>query len=186
MRGSVRLFAVFAVTLLGCGEDPKPLTGLAYWADACPMSACRSETHQVRGSRGSSTVDVDCSLADGVVFFKIGALDGAQTNFDESSAGIRLQGTFNGVGEVPNGRVDIAGLGWRVAGAPVGPAVGATGPGCRVFVDTIRNGGFVGRISCVNVNDSSSPPRQRLIRGFSPPTASGDYGEFVFENCTAQ
>ena len=186
MRGSVRFFAVFAVTLLGCGEDPKPLTGLAYWADACPMSMCNSVPHQVRGSRGSPTVDVDCSLADGVVFFKIGALDGAQTNFDESSAGIRLQGTFNGVGEVPNGRVDIAGLGWRVAGAPVGPAVGATGPGCRVFVDTIRNGGFVGRISCVNVNDSSSPPRQRLIRGFSPPTASGDYGEFVFENCTAQ
>ncbi len=187
MRGSVRCFALFSVLVAGCGDDPQPLTGQATWADACPASMCPSSTHAPRGAAGSPTVDVDCSLqsvGSGYnVFFRIATITQGG-NFDESSEGLLATGYLPAVGQElrpnagDNAYVGVRGLGWRVSMATVGP----TGQ-CHVFIDRLVSGGFVGRVSCPMVNDDSTPPRTRVIRG-GVGAQMPDFGDFVFTNCS--
>ncbi|MFO0602489.1 MAG: hypothetical protein U0324_04905 [Polyangiales bacterium] len=185
MRAST-LLGLFAAAAFGCADDPKPLTGQASWTDGCPMNACVSGAHSVRGAQGSPTVDVECALAPAsggyTVFFRIAALAIAGQSFDESREGLYALGFLPGVGrelQVSDGAgyVRVRGNGWEVRNATLG-ASGA----CHVFVDTVANGGFTGRINCEGMRDDATPPNTRFIRG-NAGAAMANFGEFVFTNC---
>jgi hypothetical protein len=148
-------------------------------------------THAPRGSQGSPVVDVDCSLTPSSggyeVFFRIATLQPGQENFDDSQEGLLAVGFLPAVGQelrmgALGGYVQIRGLGWSIARAPIGPSMD-TGR-CHVFIDRLASGGFTGRIACNAVNDDSTPARARNIRGATG--ASPDYGEFVFTNCATR
>lgn len=179
---------VFAFVVLGCGEDPKPLTGQASWTDGCLMNACPSQAHSVRGAQGSPTVDVECALAPSsggyMVFFRIAALAIAGQSFDESREGLFVRGFLPAVGQelrsasmADIGTVRVRGNGWQVPHATIGPS-----NTCHVFVDRLSNGGFTGRINCEGMRDDATPPNMRFIRG-GAGAAMPEFGEFVFTNC---
>lgn len=189
MRGSMRGLAVFAMIAAGCGDDPLPLTGQASWGDTCPPAQpCGSPgVHAPRGAAGSPGVDVDCSIAAAGgghnIFFRIATI-APGGNFDESSEGLAVAGWLPAIGQElrSNGAdayASIRGLGWSVSRAGLGP----TGQ-CHVVITRIASGGFSGTITCPMVNDDSTPPRVRIIRGGSTST-NPDLGEFVFTNCSS-
>jgi hypothetical protein len=188
MHTSTRWYGVTALVVLGCGTDPKPLTGQATWGDGCPMNLCPPQTHATRGSSGSPTIDVDCQLRPAAggysIFFRIAALSGGQQNFDDSSEGLLASGFVPAVGQEirtsgsEGALVSVRGLGWQIRSAAAGPT-----NSCHVFIDAISNGGFSGRISCINVRDDSSPSMERLIRG-GVGASMFEYGDFVFTNCS--
>ncbi len=185
MRAST-LLVLFSAAALGCGEDPKPLTGQASWTDGCPMNACVSAAHSVRGAQGSPSVDVECALVPASggysVFFRIAALAIAGQSFDESREGLYALGFLPGVGRElqtsdGGGTVRVRGNGWQVPNATIG-ASGA----CHVFIDSVANGGFTGRINCEGILDDIRPPNTRYVRG-NAGAAMANFGEFVFTNC---
>lgn len=186
MRSS--FFALIALTALGCADEPKPLTGQAAWTDGCPMNACSSAAHYVRGAQGSPTVDVECALAPSSggysVFFRIATLAQAGQSFDESREALYVRGFLPAVGQelqsasmMDIGYVRVRGNGWQVSNAPVG----VTNP-CHVFIDRLANGGFIGRLSCEGMRDDATPPNTRFVRGGSN-AMDANFGEFVFTNC---
>ena len=191
-----RRVAVGSLVVLGvgCGDDPVPMTGQAFWREGCPASMaganCNNNSHSVRGSNGSPTVDVLCNVvpvAGGTsVTFRIAAIEAGQ-NFAESQEGLFATGVLNAVGSElrpgdDGGFVQIRGAGWSI---PAGNGtIGVTGA-CHVFVDRINGQNFNGRIKCDNVRDDLDPPRQRYVAGLVPQTQSNDFAEFSFTNCTA-
>lgn len=178
---------------LGCGDDPVPMTGRAFWREGCaPTSAspCQPNSHSVSGSNGSPTVDLSCNVAPvnggtGITF-RIAAVEAGQ-NFSESQEGLFATGLLNTVGSElrpgdDGGFVQIRGAGWSVP--PSNGTIGVTGV-CHVFIDRINGQSFNGRIKCDDVRDDLSPPRQRYVAGLIPSTSSNEFAEFSFTNCTA-
>lgn len=191
-----RAWAVGSLVVLGvgCGDDPVPMTGQAFWREGCPASAtgvnCNTNSHAVRGSNGSPTVDVHCSLvsvAGGTsVTFRIAAIEPGQ-NFSESQEGLFATGFLDRVGaELRTGEgggfVQIRGAGWSVP--PSSGTIGVTGA-CHVFIDRINGQSFNGRMRCDDVRDDLSPPRSRYVAGLVPQTESSEFAEFSFTNCSA-
>lgn len=177
---------------LGCGDDPLPMTGSAYWREGCPASTtgtnCNANSHSVRGSAGSPTVDITCSVAPttggNIVTFRIAAV-GAGQGFAESNEGIFATGFLSAPGTElragdDGGYVQLRGAGWGVR-----PEAGTIGPAgaCHVFVDRLNGQNFNGRLKCDNVLDDLSPPRMRYVVGLVPQTMTNDYAEFTFSNC---
>lgn len=163
-------------------------SGQASWADGCPMNACNSTPHSLRGAQGSPTVDVECSLRPVTgghsVFFRIAALSMAGLSFDESREGLYVRGFLPAVGQELRsqsaedvGNVRVRGNGWEVRVAAVGPS----NP-CHVRVTNLSNGGFAGTIACEGTRDDATPPNTRYVRG-GPSATNPDRGEFVFTNC---
>lgn len=190
MRSLAR-FALLSVVALGCSDPAVPLSGQAVWADDCPMNACPSAPHAVRGSQGSPRVDVDCSISPAVggsnIFFRIAALAPTQENFDDSSEGLLVRGFVPGAGmelragvDTP-GYVNVRGGGWYSNSNTIGPATTST---CHVFIDRFTGGGFAGRISCNGMRDDATPPHERRVHG-SVGTRTPEFGEFVFNNCAS-
>lgn len=188
MRAS-RYAGLLIAAALGCGEDPKPLTGQAAWATGCPMNACNSAAASLRGAQGSPTTDVECSLtavSGGYsVFFRIASLSTAGQSFEESLEGLFVRGFLTAPAQelrsasaMDLGFVRARGSGgaWQATGA-----VGPSSP-CHVFIDRLAAGGFIGRIKCDGLRDDATPPNTRFIRG-TANAASQEYGEFVFTNC---
>lgn len=189
MRAS-RYVGLFIVAALGCADDPKPLTGQASWSDGCPMNACNSAAHSLRGAQGSPTVDVECTLrpASGgySLFFRIATLSAPGQSFDESREGLYVRGFLPAVGQELRslsaediGNVRVRGNGWEVRVAAVGPS----NP-CHVTVNNVSNGGFAGTIACEGMRDDSTPPNTRYIRG-GTNAMNPDRGEFIFTNCAS-
>jgi len=189
MRASCYV-GLFTAAALGCSEDPKPLTGQASWADGCPMNACNSTPHSLRGAQGSPTVDVECSLrpvmGGHAVFFRIAALSTAGQSFDESREGLLVRGFLPAVGQELRslstedvGNVRARGNGWEVRVAAVGPS----NP-CHVNITNLSNGGFAGTVSCDGMRDDATPPNTRYIHG-GTNAMNPDFGEFIFTNCSA-
>lgn len=179
---------------LGCGDDPVPMTGQAFWRDGCPATMtganCTTNRHSVRGSNGSPTVDVLCNVvpvAGGTaITFRVAAIEPGQ-NFSESLEGLFATGLLPSVGAElrpgdDGGFVQIRGSGWSI---PAGNGtIGVTGA-CHVFIDRLNGQSFNGRIKCNNVQDDLSPPRSRFVDGYQPQTVSDEFAEFNFTNCTA-
>jgi len=189
MRSS-RYVGLFTVVALGCGEDPKPLTGQASWSVGCPMNACNSAAYSVRGAQGSPTVDVECGLipvsGGNSVFFRIASLSMPGQSFDASLEGLYVRGFLPAVGQelrslsdmdVGNVRTRGSGGAWQVRVAAVGPS----NP-CHVVINTLSNGGFAGTINCEGMRDDATPPNTRYIRGGSN-AMNPNLGEFIFTNC---
>lgn len=178
---------------LGCGDDPVPMTGRAFWREGCTAasaSSCTANSHSVSGSNGSPTVDVLCNVVAVTggtsITFRIGAIEPGQ-NFSESQEGLFATGLLNTVGSElrpgdDGGFVQIRGAGWSVP--PSNGTIGVTGV-CHVFIDRINGQNFNGRIKCDDVRDDLSPPRQRYVAGLIPSTSSNEFAEFSFTNCTA-
>ena len=173
---------------LGCGDDPLPMTGRAFWREGCsPTSAspCTANSHSVSGSNGSPTVDLSCNVAPGAggtsITFRIAAIEPGQ-NFSESQEGLFVSGLLDAVGSElrpgDDGSVQIRGSGWAVGRASIG-VVGS----CHVFIDRLNGQSFNGRIKCDDTRDDLNPPRTRYLAGLSPSTSSNEFGEFSFSNC---
>lgn len=175
---------------LGCGSDPVPMTGRAFWREGCtPTSAspCQPNSHSVSGSNGSPTVVISCNVAPGTggtrVSFQIAAIERGQ-NFEESQEALFATGLLpTGMTELrssddENGFVQIRGSGWAVRNASIG-VVGQ----CRVLIDRINGQSFNGKIKCDGITDDLTPPRTRYLVGLAPSTATNEYGEFSFTNC---
>src|SRR5438094_749530 len=104
-RGLRWLVPVTAVTL-ACGKDPQPLTGKMTWTDGCaldPMGAsCPSGTHVVSGAAGSPNVLVDCTVTQISGGYRLNlvaaTLQPGETNFDETTEGISINGQVSGGG----------------------------------------------------------------------------------------
>jgi hypothetical protein len=191
-----RAWAVGSLVVLGagCGDDPVPMTGAAYWRDSCPSTMsganCTASRHSVRGSNGSPTVDVLCNVVPvtggTAITFRIAAIEAGQ-NFSESLEGLFATGLLPSVGSElrtgdDGGFVQIRGAGWSIP--PANGTIGVTGV-CHVFIDRLNGQNFNGRIKCSDVRDDLSPPRQRTVDGYAPQTVSDEFGEFSFTNCTA-
>ena len=177
---------------LGCADDPVPITGQAFWREGCPANMaganCNTNSHAVRGSNASPTVDVICSVVPVTggtsITFRIAAVESGQ-NFSESQEGLFATGVLNAVGGElragdDGGFVQIRGAGWSIP--PSNGTIGVTGV-CHVFIDRLNGQNFNGRIKCDDVRDDLSPPRQRYVAGLEPQTQSNEFGEFSFTNC---
>lgn len=191
-----RWLAVGSLVVLGvgCGDDPVPMTGRAFWRQGCLASMaganCNTTSHAVSGSNGSPTVDVLCSVypttGGTAITFRIAAIEAGQ-NFSESQEGLFATGLLNTVGSElrvgdDGGFVQIRGSGWSIP--PSNGTLGVTGV-CHVFIDRINGQSFNGRIKCDNVRDDISPPRLHYVAGLIPQTTSNEFAEFSFTNCTA-
>ena len=175
---------------LGCGDDPVPMTGRAFWREGCTAasaSSCTANSHSVSGSNGSPTVIVSCNVAPGAggtrVSFQIAAIERGQ-NFEESQEALFATGLLTGAGaelrsaDDENGFVQVRGSGWAVRNASIG-VVG----NCHVFIERINGQSFNGKIKCDGITDDLTPPRTRYLAGLAPQTADNEFGEFSFTNC---
>lgn len=175
----------------GCSDPPPALTGQAVWRDGCPSSMsganCIENTHVVRGTQGSSTVDMYCSVSPAGpgaynIVFRAAAVQPGQ-NFAESDEGVFAVGTLPaGAQELASeeGSIQFRGLGYSVTSAN-----GSIGPSgrCHVFIDRVSGQSIQGRFTCTDVQDDEVPPRNRYVRGIVPLTANNDFAEFRFDNC---
>lgn len=177
----------------GCSDPPAPLTGQAAWRVGCPPSMtganCSEATHVVQGTKGSSTVDVYCSVTSNGggsynISFLIAAVTAGQ-NFAESDEGVYAVGTLPAVGQELVRSTDLGSIQFRGLGYSVPDSNGTIGPGgrCHVFVDRVSGQSFQGRLACTDVQDDQVPPRNRYVKGIVPQTMSNDWAEFRFDNC---
>lgn len=191
-----RAVAIGSLVVLGvgCGDDPLPMTGQAFWREGCPATMtganCNTNSHPVRGSNGSPTVDVLCNVVPVTggtsITFRIAGIEAGQ-NFSESQEGLFATGLLTAVGQElrpgeDGGFVQIRGAGWSIP--PANGTIGVTGV-CHVFIDRLNGQNFNGRIKCDDVRDDLSPPRSRYVAGLIPQTQSNEFAEFSFTNCTA-
>ncbi len=181
-RGLGAFLIAAAVAAVGCGDDPAPLTGEAFWVEGCnaTMSGanCTTNTHALRGARGGA-ISTSCSVqpaGSGRYSYSFELVVGP--NIDQSTEGVVVDVTDGAVGSPgTGGTLIMAGTGWRS-----NTALGPTSP-CRVELTRVSGKAMAGRFQCTDLPDDQVPPRQRFVRGARPQTTENEWAEFSFSNC---